>query len=216
MNYKTSIAWTFGSSKKIDSFSNYCETPGPGKYEDPKGRLLLNRSVSYSFGKKDRFDMKSKFSPGPGSYNTYNKFNNLNKTRSPSYTIKKATSNYDLFPKNDCLMFYETKKKWEGPSPNEYYYDATKLEKSKKKIPSYKFSRGSKEIKYHNHIPGPGSYQLGKNHISSTSPKWTINKSAKDDIWMQELKNSNSNTGPAKYEKPSYIGKGPKVRWIIY
>jgi hypothetical protein len=222
MNYKTSIAWSFGSSKKKAEceIDRYCETPGPGKYENPKGAFLLNRSVSYSFGKKHRFDMKNKFTPGPGSYNTYNNHSNHNNyknyiaKRGPSYTIKKATNSFDLFPQNDCLMFYGIKKKLECPSPNQYSIDANKLDISKKKNPSFKFSQARKDINYENHIPGPGAYKTESliDKTKSKFPKWTINKSSKDDIWIEELKkSSNSNIGPGKYEKPSLIGLGPKV-----
>ncbi len=207
MFYSTAVAWSFGSTPKKLEFTKRTLTPGPGNYNESKTNH--NRSVSYSFGRQEKLSMKSNFVPGPGAYLKPNE--NLLGKRSPSFTINKSKPPVDLFPRTANISFYETTKKWEVPSPNQYTIDL-KIETTKKKNPAYKFSKTTRMINYDNRIPGPGAYKKEMNVIKPNAPKWSILKKEKEDVWHLERKKSSSiNPGPGMYNNPSKIGEGPKV-----
>lgn len=157
--------------------------PGPSDYF-PK---LEEKTVKYTF-KKERNRNSVEINPGPGAYSP-----NPITQKSPSAVIgkaKRSQSNAIIFPgpgsynpegsptSKDCTFAKssrDTSPKKLGPGPGDYFCQPLLDSKTSAII----IPRRSFAAKHN--TPGPGAYN--NLNVTSNTPKWTISKAAKQNVF---------------------------------
>ena len=169
--------WKIGTEKRIDMAKKQ-NSPGPGAYDIPKTSIGPKYSMSSRAGLKI-ISENMKF-PGPASYKPVYK----NKSGFFSFGIRSKMLKRDKTP---------------GPG----YYN---IRKDKDFIsPSYLFGKEKrlKEIyKYKKIIPGPGKYELDKEHVLNSNPKYSFSMTKRGKNFTKSI-----SPGPGAYNYKEYIGK---------
>jgi hypothetical protein len=177
---------------------------GPGSYSPIKNLYSCHSAV---FSKDDRFKHVKSSSPGPGAYDPKGEKVVVTKFS----TAQRGVKNSENFP---------------GPG----YYETPQSKSPGKSMIGRNFINDSARIS-----PGPGSYDFPI-HLLESSPSYSMNKASRVPLSTTarspgflslgstlispgksfpkgkrpELVNDNHSPDPTKYNKPSFIGEGPK------
>jgi len=210
MNHKAAVAWSFGSKRKSGPFDSKIETPGPANYSEESYKNIKPHSASYSFGRDSKNKSIKPFTPGPGYYK--NSLENLFGKQTPKYSIGKSKKleslNITISAKNSGGLV--NSNMLDIPGPGKYEVNNENLNKLKKKSPSYVFTTSPKFMNSNKSIPGPGEYNIQSKVGKVNYPKWSLNKSMREELFS-DRKDSKNIPGPGSYTLTPKIGQGPKV-----
>ena len=214
MNFKTTPAYSFSLSKKLEiEKDDKLITPGPERYYPKK---IVLRDGTLNIGLSKRHINKIEETPGPGTYDVPAKFpnglkysmgiktqneNNKEQANNPGpgtyKTMSKSQSSFYSFG-----MKLKNKKINDTPGPGNY--DIRR--KKDLLIPSYIFGKEKRmfsKILTFEKIPGPGNYDYNEDAIRIHSPRFSFGKEKRKSITNKY----NDNPGPGTYNHKEYLGK---------
>lgn len=214
MNFKTSPAFSFSLSKKLEiEKDDRLITPGPERY-NPKKIILKDGTIKIGLSK--RIYKKLEETPGPGTYNVPVKFP---KGLKYSMGIKTSSENnkeridkpgpgaYKIMNKSQSSFYsfglkLKDKKINDTPGPGNYNI----RRKKDLYMPSYIFGkdkRGFSSLSSFERIPGPGNYNYNEDAIRKNSPHFSFGKEER-----KSFNNKNDDIpGPGTYKHKEYLGK---------
>lgn len=145
--------------------------PAPGDY---KHQSALSR-ISYSFAKRYKERMESKWQPGPGSYSE----------------AHQTASNWNKGPRLDMEVRYRSNKLKERedlrtPGPNSYRLpvESSKKDPNRTASPAWGFttspkSTSAEKLSVRASTPGPGAYEYSPKQGLNSCPRATIGNAAR-------------------------------------
>ena len=214
MNFKTSPAYSFSLSKKLELIKDdKLITPGPQRY-NPKKLIIHDGTLKIGLSKRTYKKIKEE-TPGPGTYNVPSKFpkglkysmglkilyeNNKEQNIPGPGTYKTMNKSQSSFYSFGIKI--KNKKINDTPGPGNYNLRA----KKDLYIPSYIFGKEKRifsSISSIEYIPGPGKYDYNEDAIRIHSPHFSFGKEERKSI---KIKNKDI-PGPGTYTHKEYIGK---------
>lgn len=188
VNRMSSPKWKIGTEIRVKRTVN--NNPGPSQYY-PDRTLTLAASPKFSLKSRPKSLLEiQNDNPSPDKYNP------ILRSSSPKFSMGKKT------------LTIQTNN---NPGPGAYNNADNRI--VVKRVPSYKFSKSTKEglntsISNTPSNIGPGTYYNTEynNPISKTPPKYSFGKARREESKV------NASPSPGQYEIKQYIGKeGPKI-----
>lgn len=215
MNFKTTPAYSFSLSKKLELVKDdKLITPGPQRYT-PKKLIIHGGALKIGLSKRTYNKIKEE-TPGPGKYNIPSKFpkgfkysmglklpyeNNKEQNNIPGpgtyKTMNKSKSSFYSFGKK-----LKNKKINDTPGPGKYNL----RRKSDLLIPSFIFGKEKRILSSFSSmelLPGPGKYNYNEDAIRIHSPRFSFGKEERKSIKLE----NKDNPGPGTYNHKEYLGK---------